>query len=204
MAEFTEYFADYLETHEMPVCLEAMPDDDNGVPFTERLGARNKFKEIGAETEELFEVIFQDRALECVNKYKWKIEGYLKERDEIYDKYVTLTDDTDVTENGSDEYETNEVGETESTGEHSQWYNPLDANGEHSDADGTNDTGRGKDTTAGDGVSTYERTRGSKRTHQEIFGFFKSMPEMVKLTNELEVIYEAALRSFDSLFMGVL
>lgn len=235
ISDFTIYFADYLEDNELPECLKEMPDDDSGTSFIDRLIIRNLYKEIGTETEALFKGFMENKARECINKYKWKIEQYLKERDEMLDKFVSLEESGELEEGKQEKKRTklkgstsinettstNNIGSSHIDGDvsHKTFLNPIDNSSttlESRNDDDTDTTETVDNTTTGQGDTTqnnnqsqneksgYTITRKDSRTHQELYRAFKSMPEMIELTNNLELMYETALQSFDVLFMGVL
>ncbi|MCD8200788.1 MAG: hypothetical protein LUD47_01770 [Clostridia bacterium] len=189
MPNFTIYLADYLSTHDLPDCLSLMPDDDSGCSFTDRFKMRNLYKEIGSETEEMFEYFLTMKSHEVVNRYKWKIENYIEHRDTLMTRMATLTESTEHDEAGNNSHEDSAVhtgdystdmtasqnkteslkGSTESstsgsTSEdktHSEFFNPINSTSDNLvNKTSDTDTGSSESTTKGSNQNTSTTEEG--------------------------------------------
>lgn len=190
MPNFTEYFSQYLVKYSLPAILQEMPNDLLGVTFVDRFTNRNYTKEIGCETEELFAMMIDIKAHECVNKYSWKIELFKNNYNSLLDTYITTV------KSGSDSY-TDTDNETQSN--ESNVYNYL------------NPLINSSETLESHSKQTDSQTKADslthKRTYTESDGKIltaKSKPEIMESMLKVNDIYEEALAYMDCLFMELL
>ena len=96
MSDYTERFVDYLSNNNLPDILGEMPADTAGTSFTDRFIARNCYKEIGSETEELFKIHLNIKSQEVYNLYCDKIKQYYIKFDELLSRKQRLNDETEL------------------------------------------------------------------------------------------------------------
>lgn len=184
MANFTELFSEYLKTHEVPSVLDKLPPDESGKTFKERFIERNYYKEIGSETEELFEMHLQIRCDECVEDYSWRIKLFNDNLDKLMLRYIETHNEDTRTFSGID---TNSV-------EDKNYFNPADENNSEMISDKSKS----------DGTISYGKTERYISDRQHAVSWARSNPEILKASLELEDVYTKALASLDDLFMVIL
>lgn len=183
MANFTEYFSKYLETHDVPSSLDKMPLDENGKTFKQRFIERNYYKEIGSETEELFTMHLAIKCDECVEDYYWRIQLFSENYSKLMDRFVSVHNEIKDTNSGTDS--------SNDTAKH--YLNPVD-----------NQSDKLSDKDSVDRKVIYGKTIKKVEDLQHAVSWARSNPEIMKAALDLEDIYTKALASLDCLFMVVL
>lgn len=183
MANFTIYFSQYLKNHELPSALDKLPSDANGKTFKQRFIERNYYKEIGSETEELFEMHLAIRCDEVVEDFGWKIKLFNDNYENLMNRYIDVH---------NEKTEQNE-GEDISENENHNYYNPLDTQ-----SNTLSDTDKSK------GNLKYGKKITTKEDYQHAVSWARSNPEIMKASLELQDIYSLALEFMDNLFMEIL
>lgn len=145
----------------------------------------NAYKEIGAETEQMFAYYLNAKLDEVVTEYVPKITMYISHFDKLLDRTVELT--RKETEN----YDETGNGENKNK----NYLNPSTVNEDNSTIE---------DMSKQNTSFANNRDRKIDEARTVSFSSFTSNPEIMRQAMVLQNIYVECLRKFDVLFMGVL
>lgn len=205
MANYTEYFYEYLKTHELPTDFDKFPklsvEGLGDLDIKKLVIERNFMKEIGTETEELFEMYMTNKVHMCLIKYVPQIIKYNEAFDDVLKRYQLL-----------DSFETHKItNDLHKTSSHnadgnidnSGYYNPIDVAEESLYIQDKNNA-KQKSTSSSsiDDTGTKKSTIESRRA--QMFMSLKDNAELLDDFLKIKNVYLECVKEFDSLFMGVL
>lgn len=167
-------------------------DETLSINFYDMFIQDNSFKEIGAETEELFTYYLRRTIDEALIEYIPKINIFIKNfNNDLMSRKVQLQS------NGKNTYNLTFTDERTGSNVDSDYLNPANSNASIL---------QGKTATDIQNDSTQKQTGDTSVTgsREQAYSWFKSNPQVLNEIMELKNIYLQALRHFDKLFMYVL
>lgn len=179
-AKYTEYLADYLKTHNLPVEFELIDG------FDDLFTATYADREIGFETEELFEIKLSAKAAIVIPIYKARIDHLTSAWEDVAHAEKVVTEATQ--EAGSD---TLNVGSQKST----MTELPLDVETSLPNTEQKSDAYM--NSSARNNARNVTRTEGGVST-------LEAYDVIERLNKDVYNVLYYLLREFENLFMGVL
>lgn len=169
-----------------------------------------KFREIGAETEEMFDEYLGIKLDEVIIKYAEKIKLYIENFKKAFDRYSTLQRDISSTKNMDRNYSKGGTvsldGTVNSDGNEKSYVNPIVTdNAKVQDYTTSEQNNTKKETETYNLRDTEDKTdtESKTETYQQLHTIFKTNSELLEQAMNIRSIYYEMIESFGNLFMGV-